>query len=73
MKFLIRRVVVGIIAIPVVAGTYLALYTFLVLAGADPGMSFGETFNNGMFIGVTASVFLIFYPQISRFLDRVID
>lgn len=71
MKYVIRRLIAGVVVVPVVAGTYLALYAFLVMAGADPGMSFTEVFNTGITIGITSAVFLTFYPQIVRFLDRV--
>ena len=73
MKFLIRRLIVGIVAIPVVAGTYTALYLFLILAGGEPNQSLEETFNFGIVIGVTSAIFLALYPQFSRFLDKLIS
>lgn len=72
MKFVIRRLIASVIAIPVIAGTYTALYTFLVLAGADPGMSFTDVFSTGINIGITLAVALMFYPQISKTLDKVL-
>lgn len=72
MKYTIRRILVGIIATPVIAGIYMFGYIALLLLGAEPTASFTDTFNNGLFIGVTASVFLVFYPQISHLLDKVI-
>lgn len=73
MKFVIRRLIAGVIAIPVVAGTYTALYLFLILAGGEPGMNLEETFRTGVTIGMTTAVFFAFYPQIFRFLDRVVE
>jgi len=70
MKFVIRRAIAGLISIPVVAGTYVALYAFLVMAGADSWMSFDEVFANGVNIGLTVAVILTFYPQFSRLVDK---
>jgi hypothetical protein len=72
MKYVIRRLIVGIVSIPVVAGTYTALYLFLILAGGEPNQTLEQTFNFGIVIGVTTAIFFTFYPQFSRFLDRLI-
>ena len=71
MKFVIRRAILGVVSIPVVAGTYVALYAFLVLAGADSWMSFDEVFDNGVNIAIVVAIILTFYPQFSRLVDRL--
>ena len=73
MKYVIRRLILGVIAIPVVAGTYTAMYLFLILAGGEPTQNLEQTFSLGITIGITTAVFFAFYPQFSRFLDRLID
>ena len=70
MKFYIRRAIAGIIAIPFVAGAWCFFYLALIAIGGDPSQSLGETFNNGMFIGVTVAVMLTFAPQVSKLLDK---
>jgi hypothetical protein len=72
MKFLIRRSIVALISIPLIAGAYLFLYFVLLLAGAEPNASIGESFNNGLLIGVTSAIFFTFYPQISNTLDKLL-
>ncbi len=72
MKFAIRRLIAGVIAIPVVAGTYLALYLFILLAGAEPSDTVENVFFAGVKIGITLAVALVFYPQIAKVLDKVL-
>jgi|LauGreDrversion4_2_1035121.scaffolds.fasta_scaffold2486817_1 hypothetical protein len=72
MKFVIRRLIAGVIAIPVVAGTYTAFYLFLILAGGEPTQTLTETFSTGISIAITLAIALAFYPQISRTLDKVL-
>jgi hypothetical protein len=71
MKYVIRRAILGVVSIPVVAGTYIALYAFLVLAGADSWMSFDEVFDNGVNIAIVVAIILTFYPQFSRLVDKL--
>ena len=73
MKYAIRRAIVGVVSIPLIAGAYTFLYLLLLVAGAEPGQTLAETFNFGVVIGITSAIFLTFYPQFSRFLDRLID
>ena len=72
MKFYIRRAVVGIIAVPVVAGVCTLAYLWLVIAGAEPNVSSVEVFQNGLGLGVILAVMLTFSPQVSRLLDRIV-
>lgn len=72
MKFVIRRAVVGILSIPVVAGVYTLGYLWLVIAGAEPTASSVEVFNNGIWLGILVAVMLTFAPQVSKVINRVI-
>jgi hypothetical protein len=72
MKFAIRRLIAGVIAIPVVAGTYTAFYLFVILLGGDPSMNLTETFSTGINIAITLAIALVFYPQIAKVLDKVL-
>ncbi len=71
MKYVIRRAIVGVVSIPLIAGAYVFLYLLLLLAGAESNATLTESFNNGLFIGVTSAVFFTFSPQILRFVDRI--
>lgn len=73
MKYAIRRAVVGVISIPLIAGAWVFFYLLLLLAGAEPSQTLTETFNNGLLIGFTCAVFFTFYPKIAIFLDKMID
>lgn len=71
MKFYIRRAIAGIVAIPFVAGAWCFFYLLLLIAGAEPSQSLGETFNNGLFIGGTLAVAFTFSPQFTNLLNRL--
>lgn len=73
MKYAIRRAIVGLISIPLIAGAYVFLYLCLLLAGAEATIGVEGAFNNGLLIGIVSAIFFTFYPQISRLLDRVIS
>ena len=72
MKFVIRRLILGIVSIPFVAGAWVFLYLLLLLMGAEPNQTISETFYNGLFIGGTLAVVLAFYPQFSRLIEKFI-
>lgn len=72
MKFYIRRAVVGVIAIPVVAGLYTFAYLWLIIAGGEPTVSSEEVFNNGLWLGGLVAVMFTFSKQVSRLLDRIV-
>ena len=71
MKFYIRRAVVGVLAVPVVAGLYTLAFIALIIAGAEPNVSSREVFQNGIGLGVIVAVMFTFSPQVSRLLDRI--
>lgn len=71
MKYVIRRALVGVIAIPVVAGAYVFLNLSLIALGADPQYTVEDTYYNGLEIGIVSAFFFAFATQFSRFLDRI--
>lgn len=72
MKFVIRRALLGVVSIPLIAGAYVFLYLLLVLAGGDPTQTISETFFIGIQIASVVAVALTFYPQIAKVLDKVV-
>lgn len=72
MKFVIRRAVVGVLAVPVVAGAYVFGYLALVILGADNSLKIEEIWNNGLLIGSVSAVMFAFATQVNKFLTRVI-
>jgi hypothetical protein len=72
MKFYIRRAIVGVISIPIVAGIYTLGYLALVIAGAEPTASSREVFANGFWLGGLVAIMFTFSPQVSKFLDRIV-
>lgn len=71
MKYSIRRALVGVISIPLIAGAYVFLYLLLLLVGAEPNLSVEAAFHNGFLIGITSAVFFTFATQILRLVDRI--
>ena len=72
MKYVVRRLAVGVISIPLIAGAYVFLYLLLILSGAEPTIGVEGAFSNGLLIGFTSAVFFAFYPQISNTLDKML-
>lgn len=72
MKFYVRRAVVGLVSIPFVAGAWCFIYLAFLLAGGEPTQTISETFDNGLYIGITLAIAFTFAPQISRLLDKVV-
>jgi hypothetical protein len=60
MKFVIRRLVAGVVLIPIVALAYTALYAYLILIGGEPNASIQEVFANGLVFGVVIATALQF-------------
>lgn len=71
MKYYIRRAIVGIIAVPIVAGAWVLVYAFLLLLGGEPNQSIADTFGNGLALGWILAVLFTFAPQVGRLLDRI--
>lgn len=72
MKFAIRRAVVGVISIPLVAGAYTFVYLTLVLLGAEPTSSLTDTYANGVNVAIVVALILTFYPQFTKLIDKFI-
>lgn len=64
MKFYIRRAVLGVIAVPVIAGAYFLFYALLVGAGADPTNTAQGVWENGLMMGWVLAVLFTFAPQV---------
>lgn len=71
MKFYIRRAVAGVIAVPVVAVAWTAVYFMLLVIGGEPQQTIGETFQNGLFLGGVVAVALTFAPQFIKLIDKI--
>ena len=69
MKFVIRRAVAGLIAVPVVAGLY--VFGVAVLIGLGAGASFGieQAWANGLVLGFASAVVFAFYPQLTKWVN----
>lgn len=72
MKFYIRRAVVGVLAVPVVAGVYTFIWLALIIAGAEASLSAEQVFQSGLGLGAIVAVMFTFSPQVSRLLDRIV-
>jgi type III secretory pathway component EscT len=72
MKFVIRRAVLGLVALPVVAGTY--VFCFMLLgswANIMPN-TLDEVWSNGILIGFVSAVAFAFATQLDKFSAKVI-
>lgn len=72
MKFVIRRLLVGVLALPVVAGVYLFGYVALIALGAEPTASLGEAWGNGLLVGSVSAVAFGFATQLDKFVSKVV-
>lgn len=73
MKFVIRRAVVGLLALPVVAGTYVFCFVLLgSLADTLWEHSLDEIWNNGLLIGTITAIAFAFATQIDKFVSRLV-
>lgn len=72
VKFVIRRAVLGLVALPVVAGTY--VFCFMLLASLTNSFSttLDEVWSNGLLIGFVSAVAFTFATQLDKFSARVI-
>lgn len=56
MKFVFRRLLAGIVIVPLVALAYFVFYALLVGLGADPTATPSEVWANGLMFGVLATL-----------------
>jgi len=78
IKYIIRRAILGIVIVPATAGIYFVGYAGLVGAGATPTATAPEVWNNGLMLGIVATLVLMFwelidkaYDKFDNFLDRI--
>jgi len=63
------RGLVGVFTLPFVFGIYWVLWFVLIALGADNS---GEFTDNLWSVGAVWILFLVFYPVVSRLLDKVV-
>lgn len=56
MKYAFRRLLAGIVIVPFMAVVYFVGYAMLVGLGAEPTATPSEVWNNGLVIGVIATL-----------------
>jgi len=72
MKFVIRRAALGLVVMPVVAGTYVLSYAVGYAWSGGVAISLGEVWNTGLTIGFVLAVAFAFATQLDKFSARVI-
>lgn len=72
MKFVVRRLVVGVLALPLVAGAYVFGYIGLVAMGAEMGASIEEIWSNGFLVGIVSALAFGFATQIDNFVSKIV-
>lgn len=72
VKFVIRRAVLGLVALPVIAGTYVFGYVVLASLANSMPLTLDEVFNNGILIGSVCAVAFAFATQLDKFSARLI-
>ena len=73
MKYIIRRAIVGALAVPVIAGIYTLGYALLVGAGAQATATASMVWDNGIVLGIASAIIFAFYPQIAKRVDSLLD
>jgi hypothetical protein len=66
------RGLVGLITLPFVAGAYVFVYIAIGSLTNSFSSTIDEVWQNGLLIGVVWAVFLVFYPVITKLLNKVI-
>jgi hypothetical protein len=66
MKFVIRRAVAGVVAVPVIAGVYVLGMAGLIGLGAGVSFSIEQAWSNGLVLGFASAVVFAFYPQLTK-------
>lgn len=72
MKYVIRRAVVGVIALPLVAGAYVFGFLGLAVLGGDLTLSLAEIWNNGLLIGSVVAVMFAFTSQLDKLISKIV-
>jgi hypothetical protein len=66
MKYVIRRAVAGVVAVPVIAGVYVLGMAGLIGLGAGVSFSIEQAWSNGLVLGFASAVVFAFYPQLTK-------
>jgi hypothetical protein len=66
------RGLVGLITLPFVAGAYVFVYIAIGSLTNSFSSTIDEVWQNGLLIGAVWTVFLVFYPVITKLLNKVI-
>jgi hypothetical protein len=72
VKFVVRRAIVGVLAVPVVSGAYVFGYLGLMILGAENSLKIEEIWNNGLLIGSVSAVMFAFATQVDKFLTKIV-
>ena len=72
MKYVIRRAVLGLVALPVVAGTYVFFYVLLGSLANSMPLTLDEIWNNGILIGSVSAIAFAFATQLNKFVSRLV-
>jgi hypothetical protein len=71
LKFVIRRLVVGLVALPLVAGLYVVGYGIGIgLTGS--GASLSEAWANGLMIGLVVAIAFAGATQLDKFVSKIV-
>lgn len=74
MKFVVRRLIAGAVAVPVVGGAYFIVGATLNFFVAESGtLSITELYTNGVLVGVVAGIAVALSKQLNRLVNRVFD
>jgi hypothetical protein len=68
----ILRGLVGVITLPFIAGAYVFLYIAIGSLTNSFSSTIDEVWQNGLLIGAVWTVFLVFYPIITKLLDKAV-
>lgn len=56
MKFVFRRLLLGVVIVPLIASGYFVVYALLIGGGAEPTATPSEVWNNGLMFGVVSTL-----------------
>lgn len=72
MKFVVRRAVVGAIALPMIAGAYVFGYLALEVLGAGSSLELSEIWNNGLLVGFVSALAFTFAKQLDTIVSKLV-
>jgi hypothetical protein len=70
-KYTFRRLLAGVVIVPVVAVAWFLGYAVLVGLGAEPTDTPQGVFGSGLMLGVIATLVLAFWEQINALFDKL--